>query len=107
MSTALTQLQADLQFQIGADPFWRGYLASGDLVSGLKYALHLVVMREPFLKYLLDGSKSVESRFSQHRIAPYGRVGTGDVLLLKRNGGPIMGICRVQSAWFYVLRGPS
>ncbi len=37
------------------------------------------------------------------RSPPYGRVGAGDVLLLKRSGGPIVGLCRVARTWLYQL----
>lgn len=58
---------------------------------------------EPFLQFMLDGSKTVESRFSAIRCAPYGRVEKGDVILLKRTGGPIVGLCQVTNRWFYQL----
>lgn len=50
---------------------------------------HIAVMREPFLTYILEGKKTVESRFSLHRIAPYQRVEIGDIVLLK--AGMIVG----------------
>ncbi len=46
-------------------------------------------MNEPYLQYLLEGKKTVESRFSLHRIAPYKKVGIGDVVFLK--SGSIIG----------------
>jgi hypothetical protein len=65
--------------------------------------LHLAVFVEPFLGYVLDGSKTVESRFATTRQAPYRRVTPGDVMLLKRTSGPVVGLCRVRQAWFYRL----
>lgn len=64
---------------------------------------HIAVMHEPFLSYVLDGRKRVESRFSRTRVAPYGRVRTGDLLLLKELGGPISGLAEVTHADSYVL----
>jgi hypothetical protein len=61
------------------------------------------VFVEPFLAYVLDGSKTVESRFSVNRCAPFGKVSQGDVILLKRAGGPIVGIARVRTVWSYEL----
>lgn len=63
--------------------------------------LHLAIFVEPYLTFILEGKKTVESRFSSIRCAPYDRVGIGDVILLKKAGGPVAGICRVGSAWFY------
>ena len=65
--------------------------------------IHLAVFVEPFLGYVLDGSKTVESRFSVNRCAPFGKVRQGDVILLKRAGGPVVGIARVQMVWSYRL----
>jgi hypothetical protein len=65
--------------------------------------IHLAIFVEPFLAYMLDGTKTIESRFSVTRQAPYRRVRTGDVILLKRVGGPVVGLCRVGQAWFYNL----
>jgi len=65
--------------------------------------IHLGVFVEPFLGYVLDGTKTVESRFSVNRCAPYGRVGNGDVILLKESGGPVVGLANVRTVWSYLL----
>ncbi|HTV73180.1 MAG TPA: hypothetical protein VME66_05715 [Candidatus Acidoferrales bacterium] len=49
-------------------------------------------MNEPFLSLVLCGAKSIESRFSQKRCAPYGQVSDGDLILLKENSGPVVAI---------------
>jgi hypothetical protein len=67
-------------------------------------AVHLGVFVEPFLSLVLDGSKSVESRFSTRRCAPFHRVGVGDIMLLKGASGPVKGICEVAKAWYFDLR---
>jgi cytidylate kinase len=66
-------------------------------------AVHLAVFVEPFLQLLLEGRKTVESRFSRTRRAPFKQVNPGDIILLKRTGGPVVGKCRVAQVWFYVL----
>ena len=65
--------------------------------------IHLAVFIEPFLTYLLDGTKTVESRFSVNRSAPYGKVCSGDVILLKQSSGPVVGMARVRTVWSYRL----
>jgi hypothetical protein len=70
-------------------------------------AVHLAVFVEPFLTHVLEGRKSVESRFSMRRSVPFGRVSVGDVILLKLASGPILGICEVAKAWFYEIRDVS
>jgi hypothetical protein len=66
-------------------------------------AIHLAVLVEPYLNYILHGQKTIETRFSANRCAPFQRVEPGDVILLKRTGGPIIGICQARYAWFYNL----
>lgn len=52
-------------------------------------SLHLAILRNPYFSRILDGTKTVESRFSQRRVVPFGRVAAGDVVLLKESGKPI------------------
>jgi len=68
-----------------------------------KRNLHLAVMVEPYLTFVLEGKKTVESRFTANRCAPYGRVESGDIILLKRVSGPVCGACRVAQVWYYEL----
>jgi len=84
------------------DGIWRRVLGApgSDLPS---CGVHLAIFVEPFLGYVLDGSKTVESRFSLNRCAPFGKVNQGDVLLLKRTGGPVIGIAQVRAVWSYHL----
>jgi hypothetical protein len=65
--------------------------------------LHLAIFVEPYLTFVLDGKKTVESRFSCVRCPPFNRVGANDLILLKKAGGPVSGICRVEAAWFYTI----
>lgn len=91
-----------IQHAASHDDEWRNCLGRPGAEMP-KCGIHLAVFVEPFLGYVLDGSKSVESRFSVNRCAPYGRVHRGDVLLLKRAGGGVVGIARVVTVWFYHL----
>lgn len=43
----------------------------------------------------------MEGRFTQDRIAPYGAIRKGDVILLKQAGGKIMGEVEVDNVLFY------
>ena len=38
---------------------------------------------------------------------PYRRVNVGDVILLKRTGGPVVGISKISQVWFYHLDSDS
>jgi len=51
--------------------------------------LHLAILRQPYLDLIVDGTKTLESRFNTKRAAPFGRVAVGDLILLKGSGRPI------------------
>lgn len=89
----------DLERTVQIHPYWRNYFAR--LPSNNN--LHLAVFAEPYLTFVLEGRKTVESRFSSVRCAPYERVEQGDVILLKQVSGPVVGVCRVTSATSYEL----
>jgi hypothetical protein len=69
----------------------------------LLLSIHLAILNEPYLRFVLDETKTVESRFSRNACAPFGRVTTGDIVLLKRASGPVVGACTVTAAWDYRL----
>lgn len=88
---------------VKGDQFWEAYLRP--LWSGRRcpFSVHLAVFVEPYLGFLLEGRKTIESRFSAMRCPPYRRVKRGDVLLLKVSGGAVVGLCQVGQTWFYRL----
>jgi hypothetical protein len=86
-------------------PYWGDLFESLGSLNDLRIGIHLAIFVEPYLEFVLEGRKTVESRFSVHRVAPYRQVKENDVIFLKRAGGPIVGICEVTNTWFYKL-GP-
>lgn len=66
-------------------------------------SLHLAVFVEPYLEWILHGRKTIESRFSMRRVAPYRVVCPGDLLALKQSGGCIVGVCRVANVQLFEL----
>jgi hypothetical protein len=82
-------------------PYWGRRLVGATSVDAA--VLHLAVFVEPFLQFVLDGTKTVESRFSANRCAPYQSVRAGDVVLLKQSSGPVVAIAEVGQVWFYDL----
>ena len=85
------------------DQFWREAIEQFAASVKSRNSVHLAIFVEPYLQYVLDGKKTIESRFSTRRFAPYGQVDQGDIILLKKASGPIVGLCQVSSAWFYQL----
>lgn len=64
---------------------------------------HLAILVEPYLEWILRRLKTIESRFSMRRIAPYRVVSPGDILALKRSSGDITGVCRVAQVEHFEL----
>lgn len=84
------------QLESAADrhPDWRK-LAPEINGTSLGAGIHIAVMIDPFLTYILDGTKTIESRFSKHLIAPYQRIHPGDLVFLK--AGPIVAAFRAST----------
>lgn len=82
---------------LATHPFWRGIR----LVQ--HPGVHLGVFVEPYLEHILAGRKTVESRFGRTRCAPHGQVAQGDVLILKRSSGPVVGVCMINDIWSFDL----
>lgn len=56
------------------------------------FGVHVAIFSEPYLTMVLNKQKVIESRFSINRISPYGKIHKGDVVLIKKAGGPICGL---------------
>jgi hypothetical protein len=92
----------ELRQAVKGDSFWESYIDNLKNQDCL-YNLHLAILVEPYLTFILEGKKTIESRFASVKCAPYGSVKKGDIVLLKKSGGPIVGLCLVGQAWFYKL----
>jgi len=53
-------------------------------------AIHLAIFSEPLLQKLMTGAKVLESRFSVNKISPFGKIRPGDIVVVKKTGGPIV-----------------
>jgi hypothetical protein len=91
-----------LRQRLEENSFWAERLAA--IQRGKKdVRVHLAIFTEPYLQFVLDGTKTVESRFSINRCAPFQRADEGDIVLLKQSGGGVVGICQITCKWFYHL----
>jgi hypothetical protein len=103
MKTWSSSLLTKVEKHLTACQYWQG---RRDVVASSKKhpnSIHLAVFVEPFLQFLLDGRKTVESRFSIHRRAPYGCVQSGDLILVKESGGPVVAMAEISEVWYYQL----
>lgn len=92
----------ELLQQVDGHGFWLTYLSNAAEPDS-PIGIHVAIFAEPFLSLVLSGQKTIESRFSRNRIAPYGEIGDGDVILIKQVAGPICGIALARRTWFYGL----
>ena len=58
---------------------------------------HLVILKKPYLEAILDGGKTVESRFAKTKLAHFGRVLPGDKLFLKESSGPVCAVAKAAA----------
>ncbi|MDA9554652.1 ASCH domain-containing protein [Pelobium sp.] len=56
------------------------------------FGVHVGIFAEPYLTLIIEGKKTIESRFSVNKISPYGRIFNGDLVLVKKAGGSIVGM---------------
>ena len=92
----------ELLQQVDGHQFWLTYLADATRPRS-QIGIHLAIFSEPYMSLVLSGEKTIESRFSRNRCAPYGEIGDGDIILLKEVAGPICGLVRARRTWFYEL----
>ncbi len=97
-------LLGTLRQALKSNPFWAEKLMNENAKN---FTLHLAVLREPYLRFILDGKKTIETRFAKRPCAPFERVEKGDVVMLKRTPGDVVGVCVVDNAWFYRLDAKS
>lgn len=82
------------------------YLADNN-ISDYEVNVHLAVFSQPFLSLLLDGTKTIESRFSINRVNPFNRVKKGDVVFFKKSGGLVYGYFVVGNTEYYESPSPA
>lgn len=61
------------------------------LTKGEGVGLHIAIFNEPYLSAMIEKRKTLESRFSVNRISPFRRIYEGDIVLIKRSAGNVIG----------------
>lgn len=62
---------------------------------------HLAIFSKPAIDQIFSGQKTVETRFSQKKIAPFGQIGIGDIVYIKPPGADILGQFMVKKVVFF------
>lgn len=65
--------------------------------------LHLGIFTEPYLTYMLDGKKTIESRFSKNKILPYNQICKDDIILVKKSSGDVLAHFTIKDILFFDL----
>lgn len=52
--------------------------------------IHLAIFNEPYMSLIFAGEKTIESRFSINRVGPFAKISKGDIVLMKKSGGPVL-----------------
>ena len=61
-------------------------------MNNKKYqAQHLAILVQPFLDLILQRKKTIETRFTKVMCPPFQKVRKGDIILLKKSGGLVLG----------------
>ncbi len=64
---------------------------------------HIAIFRQPFYDFVLSGQKTIESRWSMRKIAPYNKIKVGDTILIKKTGDKILAKAEVSEVKFFEL----
>lgn len=82
---------------------WHRRIATQLRSSRVDVGVHLAIFVEPYLTAVLEGRKTIESRFAVTRRPPYECIEPNDYILLKKSGGPVIGLALAKSIRFYRL----
>lgn len=69
--------------------------------------IHLGIFSEPCLTYMLDGKKTIESRFSKKKILPYNAISDKDIVIVKASGGNVVAYFTIKKIIFFDLNKTS
>lgn len=68
-----------------------------------KRNMHLGIFTEPYLTYMLEGKKTIESRFSKNKILPYNEISKNDIVIVKKSSGNVVAYFTIKEVLFFNL----
>lgn len=78
-------------------------LSNNDMNKIKNKKVHLGIFSEPYLTYMLEGKKIIESRFSKNKIAPYNQITKDDIVIVKKSSGDVLGYFTIKDVLFFDL----
>lgn len=64
---------------------------------------HIAILKQPFFDMVLSGEKTIESRWSMNKTAPYNKISVGDKIYFKQSGEPVTAFGVAKKVKFYEL----
>ena len=64
---------------------------------------HLGIFTEPYLTFMLEGKKIVESRFSKNKILPFEKIEKEDIVIIKKSCGDVVGYFTIKDILFFEI----
>lgn len=64
---------------------------------------HIAILRQPFFDMVLSGEKTIESRWSMNKVAPYNKIKEGDIIYLKETGKAVSAVAKAAKVKQYEL----
>ena len=62
---------------------------------------HLAILKKPYLEVILDGHKTIESRFTKTKRSPFKQIEVGDKIFFKVSSGPVCAVATVAAVKFF------
>ncbi len=64
---------------------------------------HIVILKSKYFNMIVNGEKTIESRFSMNKSAPYNKVNVNDTLLIKQTGKDVTHTAVVTKVEYFEL----
>jgi hypothetical protein len=71
------------------------------ILGNLDITFHLAIMHQPYLINIINGCKTIESRFSKVKAPPFGKVHKNDIILFKKASGNIIAVSLVKDVKYF------
>lgn len=65
--------------------------------------IHLGIFAEPYLSLMMNGKKTIESRFSKKKIVPYNQINKEDIVFVKESSGKVIAYFDIDDILFLDL----
>lgn len=78
-------------------------LSPEELNEMTKRNIHLGIFTPTYLTYMLEGKKTIESRFSKNKILPYNEISKNDLVIVKKSSGNVVAYFTIKEVLFLNL----